>query len=272
MVHAVSRLGTDIVKVHTIPAVPSRSDYFFELFRDLPKQGAGSDLSTGRALAFLRDLPAEPRILDIGCGSGRQTLALLGSTGGRVTAVDTHQESLDRLAAAAQEAHAGDRVETRCESMDALDFPAGSFDLIWCEGAIYNVGFQTGLEMWRPLLRDGGSVGISELTWLNDRRPQPVVDFLANAYPGMGSLAENRKRSVDAGYQPLGGFVLPDEDWWDGYYDVLEARIAEQRPDAIDAEHLEVLDGTQTEIDLFRTRQGSYGYAFYLLSRLVRAR
>ena len=32
--------------------------------------------------------------------------------------------------------------------MHSLDFADGSFELIWCEGAIYNVGVETGLCDW----------------------------------------------------------------------------------------------------------------------------
>ena len=41
--------------------------------------------------------------------------------------------------------------------MRDLDFADGSFDLIWCEGAIYNVGIEAGLRDWRRLLRRNGT-------------------------------------------------------------------------------------------------------------------
>ena len=39
-----------------------------------------------------------------------------------------------------------DRLEARVADMRDLDFADGSFDLIWCEGAIYNVGIEAGLR------------------------------------------------------------------------------------------------------------------------------
>ena len=47
--------------------------------RALPQQGPGSDASTLRALRMLGELPDAPRVLDLGCGPGRQTLALARS-------------------------------------------------------------------------------------------------------------------------------------------------------------------------------------------------
>ncbi|MGE5484827.1 MAG: hypothetical protein ACM3X4_07420 [Ignavibacteriales bacterium] len=49
-------------------------------------------------------------------------------------------------------------------SMLQLSFPPESFDLIWSEGAIYIMGFGNGLTAWKPLLRRGGYVVVSELS------------------------------------------------------------------------------------------------------------
>jgi ubiquinone/menaquinone biosynthesis C-methylase UbiE len=40
---------------------------------------------------MLTELPSEPGILDIGCGSGMQTIELVKLSGGQITAVDNHQ-------------------------------------------------------------------------------------------------------------------------------------------------------------------------------------
>ncbi len=37
--------------------------------------------------------------------------------------------------------------------MDALPFAAGSPDAIWSEGAIYNMGFESGVRQWHRFLR-----------------------------------------------------------------------------------------------------------------------
>jgi ubiquinone/menaquinone biosynthesis C-methylase UbiE len=49
---------------------------FFEIHKDLPREGPGDNESTRKAFSMLVDLPAEPDILDIACGPGMQTIEL----------------------------------------------------------------------------------------------------------------------------------------------------------------------------------------------------
>ena len=46
--------------------------------------------------------------------------------------------------------------------MDQLPFHREELDLIWSEGAIYNIGFERGLKEWKEFLKPGGYVAISE--------------------------------------------------------------------------------------------------------------
>ena len=46
----------------------------FEVFEALPRQGPGDRACAERALALCDELPATPRILDLGCGVGAQTM------------------------------------------------------------------------------------------------------------------------------------------------------------------------------------------------------
>ena len=66
-------------------------DVFFDVQSDLPRQGPGDDGCTRRALALCYPLPDAPRVLDIGCGPGAQTLVLARELRrATITAIDVH--------------------------------------------------------------------------------------------------------------------------------------------------------------------------------------
>ena len=99
-------------------------------------------------------------------------------------------------------------------------------------------------------------------------KPAPARDFWRSAYPALATRASNRAALLGAGYQPVADFALPESDWWDGYYALLEPRIATLRARvAGDAAAQAALDAAQSEIDLYRAHGASYGYVFYVARR-----
>lgn len=243
-------------------------NFFWELFSGLPQQGPGSDQATREALKTVPALPVGARILDIGCGTGRQSLVLARETRGHITAVDVHEPFLEELRRRADTHGLSARLATLQASMSALDFPDESFDLIWSEGAIYIMGFREGLTKWRRLLRSGGFLAVTEVSWLVDDRSEELRAFWAANYPAITDIAGNLRTIAEAGYRARKHFVLPASAWWDGYYIPLEARmraLREKYPG--DAEAQSVLDETRTEIDFYRRYSHAYGYVFYVMQK-----
>ena len=242
-----------------------RGDVFVDLHMGLHQQGPGSDEETARALRMLPPCGSDARVLDAGCGPGRQTLVLARESGAHVVAVDMLPPFIEECARRAQAAGLADRIEARVANMAELDLPEGSLDLIWSEGAIYNLGFEAGLALWRPLLRPDGHVAVTEVSWLVPEPSRAASDFWGESYPGMADVDSNLAAARRAGYEPLGHFALAESSWW-RYYDEQEARLPELRKKyAADAEAQAQLDEAQREFDLYRNHAGEYGYVFYLL-------
>jgi serine/threonine-protein kinase HipA len=242
-------------------------DALFLLHTDLPREGPGSDDCTREALRRLRPLlPASPRVLDLGCGPGKQTLVLAREFGTPITAMDLHAPFLAQLESEATALGLKHLIEIRCADFGALEEAPGSVDLLWSEGAIYILGWAEGLRRWRPLLRPGGLMAVTEATWLTDSPPEEAAAFWREAYPSMGTVASNGDAAREAGFEVLDTFVLPTSAWWDAYYRPLQARIESLRARALeDADLATAISVTEREISLYARWGASYGYVFYLL-------
>lgn len=243
-------------------------DLFFELHKDLPREGPGDNASTARAFAMIPGLPPRPRILDIGCGPGKQTFVLAARSGGHVTALDKHRPFLDELTRLVSQAGLARRIAPLEGDMAALDFADESFDLLWSEGAIYILGFERGLREWKRLLKPGGGLAVTEISWLVENPPAEALAFWGREYPQMKSVAENLEIVERCGYRLLDHFTLPQSAWWEQYYTPMEVRLEMLRAqNAANPEALRLLDESQAEIDLYRKFSDAYGYEFYVMQK-----
>jgi ubiquinone/menaquinone biosynthesis C-methylase UbiE len=198
---------------------------FFEIHQDLPRAGPGDNSQTRKALSMLTDLPSRPRILDIGCGPGMQTIELAKQTDGTITAVDNHAPFLEVLWQRSMEEGVSNRISILQASMFDLGFKKESLDVIWSEGAIYIIGFEKGLRAWRPFLKRGGYMSVTEFSWIKEIPPAEVKSYWETGYPGMKRMEDNLKIIREAGYEEVDRFILPESSWWEFYYHPMEKRI-----------------------------------------------
>jgi SAM-dependent methyltransferase len=178
--------------------------------------------------------------------------------------VDLHQPFLDELLAQAIHQGFADRITTVCADMSNPPFADGSFDLIWSEAAIYNVGFERGLRLWKRLLRPDGYIVVSEVVWLTSEPPRKAKEFWHAEYPSMTTLDENLDMMCESGFHPVGHFNLPSDDW-QNYYGPLQKHVVDFRSNRSENRAAQALaDSVQGEIDLWKEYGDSFGYCFFL--------
>jgi SAM-dependent methyltransferase len=230
--------------------------------------GPGSEATTERAFGLLPadlSLGSGARILDLGCGTGRQTLTLARlAPEAAILAIDLMPPMVafanERITAAGL----APRVQVREGSMIDEALAAERASLIWSEGAIYNVGVEAGLRAWSGYLVPAGCVAFTEVSWLDEARPAAAHRFWQAAYPEMKSIDENLAIIAACGYAPLAHVTLPASDWW-SYYDQLEPSFRALREEYADRpDPLAALESQRAEQDLYRAHSDAYGYEFYL--------
>ncbi len=249
-------------------------EIFFEVYENLPRQGPGNRACAARVLGLCRDLPPSAAILDLGCGVGGQTLQLAGLVpSGSIVAIDSHAPSIARLRAAIAERGLAQRVSAIVGDMASPGQLLGSFDLVWSEGALYNIGLRNALRVCHDLLRHGGYLAFTDAVWRKENPPPAVKAGFELDYPTMGWVDDDVAAIRECGFDLVGHFTLPDEAWWDDFYTPMETRIAEVRGKySDDVEATAILDQLAEEPRMHRRYSDFYAYEFFVVRRLLQSR
>ena len=242
----------------------------FELLADLhrrtQRQGPGGDPETRRAIELAMLDPAMSlSIADIGCGTGASALQLARSLNAEITAVDLLPEFVAELGRRAGREQLASRIQPVVGSMAHLPFDDETYDVIWSEGAVYNIGFQRGVSDWLRFLRPGGILAVSEITWLSDDRPGYIQRYWQSQYPEIATAARNMGILENTGYSPIGYFVLPQRCWLENYYRPLQRQFEPFLARHHDSEEARAIITTEEqEIALYEKYGEYYGYGFYI--------
>jgi len=236
-----------------------------EYFSGLDRQGPGSPEVTVKALSFIDNLTKKSRIADIGCGTGGQTMVLGQNTPGYITGIDLFPPFIDMFNSNAGKLDLQERLKGIVASMDDLPFQNEELDLIWSEGAIYNIGFERGLNEWKKFLKTGGYISVTEASWFTEKRPEEINSFWQDAYPEIDTISNKVARMQKAGYIPVACFILPENCWTEHFYiPQVEAQEVFLRKYKGNPTADELIANQRHEALLYSKYKEYYGYVFYI--------
>jgi ubiquinone/menaquinone biosynthesis C-methylase UbiE len=188
-----------------------------------------------------------PKILDVGCGTGVPTMELARISKGEILATDIDQDALDYLDEKIKARKVEDQVKTMNLSLFDLDFPDKSFDIIWAEGSIFAIGFQKGLGDWRRLIKDNGFIVIHD----------PFQDH----HQKLDAIEE-------CGYELLDCFLIDHQLWWLNFYQPYAKHIKNLQEKYIDNPLVQkALKDEENEIRMFKKDPESFSSIFYVIQK-----
>ncbi len=188
-----------------------------------------------------------PKILDVGCGTGVPTLELARISGGEIVAIDIDQTSLDHLDEKIKSEKLEKHVKTlNCSLLD-LDFPDESFDIIWAEGSMFAIGFQKGLEDWRRLIKNNGFLVVHD-PYPKHREKMDIIG--------------------KSGYRLLDSFIVHHRIWWSQFLRPYEKHIKYLQEKYIDNPQVQqALEDEENEIQMFKKDPESFSSIFYVIQK-----
>ena len=192
-------------------------------------------------------------------------MLLARSLNAQITAVDFLPDFVEVLKANAENEGLTNKIDPLVCSMDNLQFDNEEYDVIWSEGAIYNMGFENGVNDWKRFLKPDGMLVVSEITWTTNDRPSEIQRHWTTEYPEISTASSNISILEYSGYSPVAYFALPEHCWLDNYYRPMQNSFAEfLARNANNKNAQAIVEAEKKEIALYEKFKKYYSYGVYI--------
>lgn len=184
-----------------------------------------------------------PRILDVGCGSGIPTLLMAEIFNGKITAIDPDTNSIDYLTTKIKELNLSERISTSNCSLFDNEVKNNQYDIVLAEGLLNVVGFQKGFLRITELLKRKGFI------------------IIHDEFKDQNEKMELIKNS---GFRILDSFVLDEQIWWNDFFRCLEIEISF----ITNKELLKLFKSDLNEIELFKKDPSPYNSVYFIIEKI----
>jgi len=183
-----------------------------------------------------------PKILDIGCGTGVPTLWLAENLGGTITAIDTDKNALEWLQKKIMNTNLNKRISALNISFFDLRSDPDYFDIILAEGSLNVIGFRNGFLKVTGMLKHKGYFIIH--------------DEYRDHQKKCGLISENHCELTNT-------LFLDEQVWWNDYYKQLEKEINSIKTSQIKS----LFKSEQKEIELYKSDPAQFKSMYYIVKK-----
>jgi ubiquinone/menaquinone biosynthesis C-methylase UbiE len=203
---------------------------------------------TGKILKQIHLKNPQPQIANFGFGKGNESLLLARVYDAPVVAVEQRENYISSFEKVIRKENPGDKIKIIKAPLERLPFDDESFDLIVSEGGIDYSDFGYRIHQWKPYLKYGGYLAVSELCLLKDGElPDELADYLCDNYPWreIETIDHNLSLIKESGYRVCGQHKFPDSCRMDYFRDMSDCfedmpkRWKESREGHMVEEHIE---------------------------------
>ena len=219
-----------------------------EILKELDAEGLRSVFLnyTRKAFESIPDM-GNPRILDIGCGSGMPTLELTRLSNGEVTGIDIDQRALDILNLKIKQQGLSSRVKVYNRSVYDTKFEENTFDIIWEEGVIHLLDLKKALMECNRVLKLNGFMVTGEATNWAERKLKHFPRF---------------------GFKLIKQIPWEKGCWWTEYYKPLQEKINILRKKFDDLEDIEEIKRHKMEIEMVKKDPTGFDCVTYIMQKI----
>ncbi|MBN1213949.1 MAG: class I SAM-dependent methyltransferase [Candidatus Lokiarchaeota archaeon] len=201
---------------------------------------------TRKAFSLLPSM-TNPKILDIGCGTGQSTIELLKLSNGSIIGIDIDKKALDNFNKKIKEQNLLKKVKVMNYNLLNIKFMKESFDIIWAEGVIHIIGFEKSFKVCYELLKNNGFFVLHE---------------------SIKKLEKNKECIEKNGFKLYDYFALPEGFWWTDYYKPLEEVMKNINEKNLSKEELKKVKHLKKEIKMVKNIDlKEFDCAFYILQK-----